>query len=370
MAEQPAAEAKYYYQRVQEGIEAAHARINEVRERIKEFDAKQQASNAVETASQYFASAIDAAQEALGDLGKTTQEWKETASEVPIRALSSAFQRLCQALAELTDRAKQYDEKYQLSASVSAAIADPRKQAYLAAAAASSAVTAQLQWVSDELKVRIVSAADFGLEKAMPAAVAADQKLCLTEKVTVAHDLVIRRAKEMDERYSMSQYCNSALGAVQGLDHRVTGGKVEPAMTSAYELGLQMLGYILSKYEEAKKTDEVELAAELPKKVLQQAPQQAAEAPKEVPVEAPRDVAVEARKEVPVEVPKEVPVEAPKELPIEAPEVLTEPPQEVEASAVSKDPTKEVTAKKHAKKKAHREKAAKGAPSSGPAGTA
>ena len=40
-----------------------------------------------------------------------------------------------------------------------------------------------------------MNAAELGLQKAIPAAVAADEKLSLAEKVTVAHDLVIQRVR-------------------------------------------------------------------------------------------------------------------------------------------------------------------------------
>ena len=51
------------------------------------------------------------------------------------------------------------------------------------------------QGVSDGLKVRIMNAAELGLQKALPAAVAADERLSLTAKVTVAHDVVTQRVK-------------------------------------------------------------------------------------------------------------------------------------------------------------------------------
>jgi|UniRef100_A0A7S4GAS6 hypothetical protein len=289
MAEKPAAETRSLYQVVQDGIDAARSKIEDVRGTLKDFDAKQQASSAMESASTYLAATIDRAQEALGDLSRTTQTWKENATEVPVRALSGAFARVNEALTELRDLAKTYDEKYKLSSTVSAAIADPQHQASVALAAAAScaanasaAATAQLQGVSDGLKVRIMNAAELGLQKALPAAVAADERLSLTAKVTVAHDVVTQRVKEfnetyavadrlkeVDERFSLTQYCTSALGAAQGLDQRVTGGKLEPAVLSAYDMGLQMVGYVIAKYEEAKKKEDetkVDTAKEVPKK--------------------------------------------------------------------------------------------------------
>ena len=80
---------------------------------------------------------------------------------------------------------------------------------------------------------------------------------------------VADRLKEVDERFSLTQYCTSALGAAQGLDQRVTGGKLEPAVLSAYDMGLQMVGYVIAKYEEAKKKEDetkVDTAKEVPKK--------------------------------------------------------------------------------------------------------
>ena len=76
MAEKPAAETRSLYQVVQDGIDAARSKIEDVRGTLKDFDAKQQASSAMESASTYLAATIDRAQEALGDLSRTTQTWK------------------------------------------------------------------------------------------------------------------------------------------------------------------------------------------------------------------------------------------------------------------------------------------------------
>ena len=160
MAEQPAAEGRSLYQRVQEGIEVARGKVEELRDNLRDFDAKQQASSVAETASAYFVGSIDKAQTALADLSTTTRQWAERKTEVPVGALTGAFARVSQALNDVTDQARRYDEKYQLSSTVSAAIADPQQQASVALAAAAScavnaanAATAQLQGVSDGLKV-------------------------------------------------------------------------------------------------------------------------------------------------------------------------------------------------------------------------
>ena len=76
MTEKPAAETRSFYQVVEDGIDAARAKIEEVRGTLKDFDARQQASSAMESASTYFAATIDRAQDALGDLRQTTRAWK------------------------------------------------------------------------------------------------------------------------------------------------------------------------------------------------------------------------------------------------------------------------------------------------------
>ena len=44
-------------------------------------------------------------------------------------------------------------------------------------------------------------------------------------------------------RYSLSAYLASLFGGAKCLDEKVTGGRVEPAVLSAYDMGLKMAGY-------------------------------------------------------------------------------------------------------------------------------
>jgi hypothetical protein len=108
-----------------------------------------------------------------------------------------------------------------------------------------------------------MTAAETGLQRSIPT----------VEKATLAHDLVVQRVQEfndaygvatrlqeLDERYAVTQYCTGALGRAQGqaqgLDQRVTGGKLGPAVVSAYEMGLMLVGFVMTKYEEVKKKED------------------------------------------------------------------------------------------------------------------
>lgn len=260
-------------------------------------NAKEQASAVAETASVYFSSTISRCQQALADLSNTTQDWKD-ASGVPA-GLASAFEALSQALADLKQQAHTYDTKYQLSSTVTAAIADTREQANVAVAAASSyaaqaaaAATAQLVGVSAGLKVRILSAAEMGLQTAIPAALSAEEKLQLAHRATVASQKVQEyntkygvydKLRDLEQRYSLTEHLSSAVSQAQGVDQRVTGGKVEPAMLLAYETGLSMVGHVIAKYEEAKQSPPSDIREEAVAAQPVVAPEAAVEEPQVAP---------------------------------------------------------------------------------------
>lgn len=261
------------YQHIAHGIEVAQEKLTELQTNLKEFDAAHPTSTPTEKATVYFSAVMEKTQTALKDLGTAAQSLKGSASEIPIKALSTTFAKVNAAFAELRETAKSYDDKYGLSSTVTAAITAPREQAGVAIATASSyaaqaanTATAQLQGVSDGIRLRLVSHAECGLQKALPVAVSLDEKHHLKERAADAATVMTQKAKELDEkyavletlkgldaRYSLSGYLTAALGGAKGLDQKVTGGRVEPAVLSAYDLGLKMAGYMQDKYEAAKK---------------------------------------------------------------------------------------------------------------------
>lgn len=261
------------YQKVVEKVDEARAKVEELREKLKNFDAT---SEGREKASAYFSLALDKTQEALAELTKQAQALKDNATEIPVRAFSNAFAQANEALTDVKERAKAFDEQHQLTSTVSEIINHPRDQAAVAIASASSYVAeaahsayAQLQGVSDGIKCRVMAAAEQGLEKVIPVVAGCDEKLGISERSVAAKDVVTQQVKAFDEKYhvydkivdldkrwALSSHFASALSSLGQLDQKFTGGKVEPAVNSAYVIGLQMTGYIRDKYEECKQKGE------------------------------------------------------------------------------------------------------------------
>eukprot|EP00667_Euglena_gracilis_P008386 EG_transcript_8482 len=259
-------QARTLYQMVTERVEFAKTKVEELREKLKDFDAT---SSGREKASAYFGKALDRTQEAIAELTKQAQALKDNATEIPVRAFSNAFAKANDALTDVKERARSFDEQHQLSAKVSDIINHPRDQATVAIASASSYVAeaahgayAQLQGVSDGIKCRVMLAAEQGLETVLPLAVTYDEKLHITERATHASGVVSQQVTAFNEKYHVSDkltdldkrwsVSESVTSALTSLDQRITGGKVEPAMASAYEMGLQMAGYLRGKFEESK----------------------------------------------------------------------------------------------------------------------
>jgi len=280
------------YQSVLERVNLARTKVDELRQGLQDFDAKQSGATGREKASAYFGLALDKAQEALTELGKQAQTLKDNATEIPVRAFSVGFAKANDALTEIKDRARLFDDQHGLTTKVSDVVHNPREQATVALASASSYVTeaahgafSQLQGVSDGIKVRVVAAAEQGLDKVLPVAASCDGKLQISERTAkIAQQVkqfdeqyhVSDKLIDLDNRWALSQYFTSVLNSLGSLDQRVTGGSVQPVVNSAYEMGLQMAGFVSTKYEETKAKvaeDEAKAAAPAPPK----------EAPAEVP---------------------------------------------------------------------------------------
>lgn len=248
---QSAAAAKY-----QQGMEMARNALEEVKKKLAEFDT----SHASEKASQYLSTALEKVQAALAELGHVTEQLKSGPAEIPVKAITNALASASAAFTQLQEKAKQYDEEYKLSSRVSAVVAHPQEQASAAlatiaayAAHASDTANAQLQGVSHGLRAKLTDAASAGLDKALPQAVKADEMFHVSERAAATKALLVQTAKDLEEKFGISGYLSQARDQAQNLDQKWLGGRVAPALISAYKMGLSMVGTVQEKYEEKKK---------------------------------------------------------------------------------------------------------------------
>lgn len=248
------------YQQLSYWIDHARSALEDIKKVLVDYDARNQAT---EKASEHLGGAMARVNSALGDLSQAVTSFKDGASEVPVKALSTTIARVSGAFAHLLETAHKYDEQFQLSTKVASVISGPKDRAITAityvaghSAAAAAAANAQLQGVSDGLRARLTNVALSGIDLALPAAVKVDDRLHVAEKANAVGNVIAQRAKDLDDRFGLSGYVEAAVERAENLDQRVTGGRVTPAILSAYQAGLRAVGYVQGRYEDLKQKNE------------------------------------------------------------------------------------------------------------------
>jgi phage gpG-like protein len=204
--------------------------------------------------------AVEKAQAALADLGQITDSLKSGPAEVPVKAITNALTQVTSAFNHLLDLAHQYDDTYKLSTHVSGILTHPREEVNAALATiaayashAADSANAQLKGVSDGLRAKIAQTASTGLDRALPQAVKADELFHVSERAAATKALLLQTMRDLDEKFGLSVYLQNAAGRAQTLDQKITGGRLAPALTAAYDMGWAMVGSVQEKYEDKKK---------------------------------------------------------------------------------------------------------------------
>jgi len=235
-----------------------------VKAKATEYDAQYKAS---ETASSYLLPPIQKAQAAIEEFAAKASSLKDKTAEIPTKAWSRTLAAANGALEQVTALSREYDEKFQLSSKVQKAVAIPREKCATAlveasalAASVSASANAQLQGVNHGLCSRAVALASSSASVLFSTAAALENRFDIESKAVTAGTKVAGKASEYDEQYSvkerLSVLATSAGEKAQGLDSKVTGGKVAPVVLSAFEKGLAMatdgLDYVKNGYQMAK----------------------------------------------------------------------------------------------------------------------
>ncbi len=210
---------------------------------------------------------INAARASLEILGNTAALLKDKSVEIPTKALASALSNANAALAHITDLAKAYDQKFALSSTVVACVTVPRDKAVTALGEAShytasvaAAANAHLQGVNDGIRERAISLATSSASLVFAAAVGLDQRFGIESRAVAAGSAVASTAQTLDARLHIVENASSlatkGLATAQGVDSVVTGGRVTPIVTSAYQAGLALategINFLTTGYEAAK----------------------------------------------------------------------------------------------------------------------
>jgi hypothetical protein len=74
-----------------------------------------------------------------------------------------------------------------------------------------------------------------------------------SEVAAATGNVLSNTMKELDEKFGIFGYFGFARGKAQELDQKVTGGKISPAIISAYNMGLVAAGHVHDRYEETKR---------------------------------------------------------------------------------------------------------------------
>jgi len=250
--------------RISAAIARARSALEDVKANVSEYDGHYKAS---ETASAHLAGAIARSQAAFDELATTASTLKDKAVEIPTKALSRTLAAANSSLENIGEVAAKYDEKFKLSSTVQKAVALPWQKCSAAlaevsqrAASLSAAANAQLQGVNQGLCSRVVSIASGGANMIFCTAAALENRYAIEEKASSAGTKVADKAQQLDEKFNVKErvgaLATGVLTRAGDLDSKVTGGKLTPAVLTAYEKGLSMatdgLAYVQTNYESAK----------------------------------------------------------------------------------------------------------------------
>lgn len=252
--------------RIAAAIARAREALEEVKTKVKDYDAQYKAS---ETASAHLGGAISKAQSAFDELASVATALKDKTVEIPTKAFTRTIAAANSSLEKISEVASTYDDKFKLSSTVKGAVDVPRKKCADAlsevsnrAAAVSAAANAKLQGVNDGLRARALSIASVGANMLFNTAAAIQGRYAIEEKAASAGTTVSGKATEIDEKYSVKDKAGALMTGVLekagALDGKVTGGKLTPVVLSAYESGLALaqdgLAYAKEGYDAAKAT--------------------------------------------------------------------------------------------------------------------
>jgi hypothetical protein len=128
------------------------------------------------------------------------------------------------------------------------------------AASVSVAANGQVESVNHGPRSRATAVVTSSASLIFSTAAAIDDRFALGDKAINAGTDVVSRAKKLDEQYNVNEnvrsFASKWLERARGLDSRITGGKMEPRVSSVSEKALEVatggLTYIQVGYETAK----------------------------------------------------------------------------------------------------------------------
>lgn len=263
---------------VSHAITASQTALEEIRKQVSEYD---RLNLVAEKAHGFLMSALDAARAKIEELRQHLASIPIT--EIPAVAIMEALTQANSAFHLISERAKLFDEKYQVNAKVAAAIASAREAASLALEAASTNLeaardvsrTTTVGGVTSFLSQLVLDAAsgvdakykisDHAKSLATSAATTAanlDTTYNISQRVVaVAQDVdsrfkVTEMATAVDERFGVTEKAAAAAAAVTSkatdLDERVTGGRVTVAVHKGVEAATAGALYMQSTFVDAK----------------------------------------------------------------------------------------------------------------------
>jgi len=251
--------------RIQAAVSRVKESIGELQKKLAEFDAAETSQQVKESASSYLDPAVEKAKASLEEIVSKVKIITDTAQDIPVRALSNAYASLGQALEQVKNLAKSYDEKYQVQAKVLVYVTPAQEKCMEALAQiseitadASAQANAQLQGVNDGIRNKVTQLTLDTTSFLVATAAGLDAKYNIGGRTVEAAKginekyKVEDKAKELDEKYHLQQKAQQALEKGQELDSRFTGGRVSPLVQLAYEKGLDMVEYLTNDFQTKK----------------------------------------------------------------------------------------------------------------------
>jgi len=221
-------------------LQRAQDALSDVLRAVAEYDAKH-TGGAATKATEYLDGAFKKTKAALSEVAAQAAEIrKKPLAELPSAAVATALEHASEALQQLKERARAYDNEI----GVSAKVTDSLSAAQAAATSAVADARAQLTTATEAATARAASVTDAALRQMLTL----DARFGVSDVATRAASSVAGHARGLDERFGVS-------ASVGALDEKL-GGYGAAALARATELVDGAVGAVAGRIEEARGAEE------------------------------------------------------------------------------------------------------------------
>eukprot|EP00924_Labyrinthula_sp_SR-Ha-C_P015401 maker-scaffold_71-snap-gene-0.2-mRNA-1 protein AED:0.14 eAED:0.14 QI:0/0/0.5/1/1/1/2/35/281 len=241
-----------------EALERTKKEVENVQAKLKEFDDSYQATETLnkqrEKASEFLKTSLDEAKESLEKVGTSAHGVFQSGKENTAEIFAKAVAKFKEAVEEVFKKAKEYDEKYHITETVSSYV-DPIKERIQQLI---KELLNNLSMVTTTINSRIEESLKQTKEYLLKSAASLDNKYDIETKVTTQLDKISKTAKNLDEKFKVQELLEKAYEKGKELDLKMTQGKagsfVEGKVSEGYHFVSGEVEKLYKDFDTAKRS--------------------------------------------------------------------------------------------------------------------